>query len=258
MNRNLYFFGMFFLGLSAASTLLEGIVYLQLGSQINSLDSFLNWYLINNLIALVATGILLKYYWHKGYRTTFYCGLITALAALCVITVVYQIITARELMNFFPFFYLALIVTGIVYGLSLIFSKAGEKRWLSITGVVYVFLGLITGSLYIWALKFPDFQTIASPEKFHQWIGLFGFIVPLLFLMNFNNELKALKAEETSKNNKFSKIFLNIAGIVALFIILIFGTKLATEAQSRLYWAEQNHKQAEGLTKIFEAHLHWQ
>lgn len=253
MNRNLYIFGMFILGLSAASALFAAIVYLLLGPQINVLESFLGWYLASNFISLVATFTLLMYYYQRKYWLTLFAGIIMTIAALCLIIVIYNILTARELINYFPTFYLLLMATWVLYGISLAFSKAGKRPWLRGAGIYSLIAGLVSASAYTWGLKFTDFETISTLEKIHQWTSLFSSLIPVLFIMNFRSELGALNSQETIPYKKSLNGFLKFGGVAALLLMLFFGTKLGSEGQSKLYWEEQNYEKAKELAQLFEA-----
>lgn len=253
MNRNLYIFGMFILGLSAASSLLDAILYLIVGSQKNVLESFLGWYLAHHFITLIATLILLKYYYQKKYWFTFYTGILNTVAALCLMVVVFNILTARELISYLPVFYLLLVATGVSYGVSLIFSKAGKRPWLRGAGVFILITLVVAGSSYIWGLKFTDSKSISTLEKIHQWTSLFSSFIPVLFILNFRNELTEWATEENVAHKKSLDGLLKFGGVAALLLMLFFGTKLAIEGHSKLYWDGQNYERAKELANLFEA-----
>ncbi|AEW00179.1 hypothetical protein A4D02_28405 [Niastella koreensis] len=77
MNKTFYIILIFFLGLSAASTLLQSIIRMQLGGQMFFLASFSKWFLTSSITALAGSIFLLKYYHFKKYRFVFITGIIS-------------------------------------------------------------------------------------------------------------------------------------------------------------------------------------
>ena len=250
MNRNFYILGIFFTGLLFLNGLLQSFFYFQLGSRIFSFESFMPWFFVVNFISLFWILILLKYYHHKSYWFTFSTGALAAIASLCHTFVFYNLLEARELINYLPITFLITQGTGLLYGISLIFSEAGERPWLKFAGVFIFFLELFLLTTFVWAMQSGDVLGNTNVEKYQQWASLVGNILPLLFIMNFWSELKEEKAERGQ--NALQKSFnglIGFAGIIAFFFTLFIGPQLGSEVA----WFVQQPLRAPKVAQPFEA-----
>jgi len=76
MNKNLYAFGLFFLGLTAACGLLQSIISFELGTGIYTLDSIVVWVIGVSVISIVGSVFLLKYFHYRKYWFAFYAAIV--------------------------------------------------------------------------------------------------------------------------------------------------------------------------------------
>ena len=227
MNRNLYFLGIFFIGLYVALALFQSIIHFQLGAQIFYRQSFLPWFKLVTITYFVGLLVLLKYYQHKKYWITFSAGIIFTIASSCYFILIYDRLVTRELVGFYIIAYLLLLGVSILYSVSLIFSNAGERPWLKAVGILGIILQLVLVSTFFGRMNFPGFQLVFTLEKIRQWASLAYNLLPFLFIINFLGELRLLKKEHLNTTlQKSLKGIVGAVGIIALVSALILGRNL--------------------------------
>ena len=79
----------FFLGLSVAMGLFQSLLYLNVGADLLTQPSFANFFLAANLISLVGTACLLRFYYSQQFRTLFVTGLFASFTALLRVVLLY-------------------------------------------------------------------------------------------------------------------------------------------------------------------------
>lgn len=253
INRNFYFFGIFFLGLSSIMTLFESVIRFKLGPQLFTLQSFLFWFALLTIVNLIWSIILLIYCYYKKYKTTFSLAIPFTIAALCLSVIIVITLASKKEVSFYYPTYLVFTGTAILFALSLIFSKAGERSWLRATGIFSFIIYLILMSILIGS-KFFDYNQIAGEvEKLAQWLSLAASILPVLFIMNFLSELRIVKVNyENRILQRRLKEFMVLLGVVAFSATLFVAGKLASESSSKLYWKNQNAKKTEEFVQQCE------
>lgn len=253
MNRNLYFIGNFFLGLSITSGLFQSIVYLQLGRQLFFMESFIWWFLVANSVSLAGSIMILKYYHDKKYRLAFLTGTLTVIAFFCHIIVTSIVLLARQLESFYIFSLFFYQVTGILYSIALIFSNTGKRVWLKVAGASIFIMGCFSLSIFIWSNSSNDIQLKLALERIIQWSLLVGSLIPFLFIINFLSETRILKEEDTTTPQKFPENVMGLAGIIAFVLTLFFGGTVAIETMSKLSWEKHLSLKTKEWAKLFEA-----
>ena len=253
MNRNLYFIGNFFLGLSITSGLFQSIVYLQLGRQLFFMESFMWWFLVANSVSLAGSIMILKYYHDKKYRLAFLTGTLAVIAFFCHIIVTSIVLSARQLESFYIFSLFFYQVTGILYSIALIFSNTGKRVWLKVAGASIFIMGCFSLSIFIWSNSSNDIQLKLALERIIQWSLLVGSLIPFLFIINFLSETRILKEEDTTTPQKFPENVMGLAGIIAFVLTLFFGGTVAIETMSKLSWEKHLSLKTKEWAKLFEA-----
>jgi hypothetical protein len=251
MDKSFYHFANFFIILTVAASVFQGTIRILLGPAIFSLESFPIWFLVTNAITLATSYFLLKYYYDKRFRVTFYTGTIAILTGLCHAVVIYVMLTSGGLENFvMPTLFLS-IVANIVYAVSLMASSARKRLWLKIAGYAIFLTSLVVGAVLNWGLNNSEVQLDGSLEKFIQRVSLVGSLIPLLYILNFMGELKVLKEGPADTSiQRPAAAPMTVVVIMALCTTLVFGVLIATEAVSSLYWQKQNAKKAEALARL--------
>jgi Prolyl oligopeptidase family len=253
MNKTLYGLLIFFLGLTACSIVVQGIIRIQLGAQLFYLDSFSLWLLLTNIISFAGALLLFKYYHYRKYRLVFIAGFIAFTVNLCYAILVYIILEFHQLANYnLPVLFITL-GTSIVYAVSLILPRPGKKGWLKIAGIFMLVIGLLYLSAIFWYLSFPGVENNNRFEKRVEWISLFASLIPVLFILHFLSELKNIQPDNTnSPRLQWLKNVSGVVGFVSFMFVLIPGILISAECHSSLYWAKRNFEKTTELAQLFE------
>lgn len=254
MNRNFYFFGIFFLVLLTVAGLFQSIIHFQLDAQIYMLQSFAGWVLVVHIISLAGSYFILKYYYYKKYWFAFSSGTVAIIAALFHFIIFYKTIVAGELKNYFiPTFFLA-SGTAIVYSISLIFSNSRKRFWLKTAGIVMFAIFLVLISVFLRNLISPNLHFKAILIKINQWVSLAGYLLPIPFIMNFLSEVRILKTEGVNtRNQKAIEIIFGLVGITAFIFTLAVFIIFANESYRVMDWNNKAAERAMKLAQPFEA-----
>ena len=251
MNKKLYPWLIFFLGLSAVSGLLQSIIRSLVGPQMFTLDSFGIWILITTTTGSIVAILLLKYYYSQKYRFAFVTGIFYSLCSFCHAILFYTILNFQKLSNYnLPLQFLS-IGAGIVYAASLMFLRTENKRWLKASGAFMLIIGLIFLSSLILAITNPSFAKNNTLERIANWISFASCLIPVLYIMHFLSELRKLRTDST--DTPAQKLVINIVGTaaIALFsLTLTFGIMISSEGYSSVYWSNRNYQKTKELAQL--------
>ncbi|WP_224998769.1 prolyl oligopeptidase family serine peptidase [Cesiribacter sp. SM1] len=251
MDKSFYHFANFFIILSVAASVFQSTIRIMLGPGIFSLESFPIWFLVTSAVTLAGSYYMLKYYYLRQYRATFYTGTIAILTGLIHAGIVYIMLTSGGLVSYVMPTLLISVGANLVYAISLMFSRARKKIWLKTAGISIFITGLAAGALFIWGMNVQEVQLDGTLEKIIQRLSLLGSLIPLLYILNFMLELKELKENSVhTGTHKSEAAPMSIVVIMALCTTLVFGVLVATEAGSALYWQKQNAKKTEALVQL--------
>jgi len=252
MNKSLYTFLIFLLGLVLASGIFQGIMYFQLGARIYTLDSVIPWFLTVNAVSIMASFLLLKYYHYRKYWFTFSAAVIAIVATTCYSAATYTVLVSRVVVPYYIPILLFSLFAGTVYAVSLVFSKAGKESWLKAGGIFMLIDGLVLISAVILGRISPD----TTAERITQWASMAGSLAPVFFIMQFRTELRIVKKENTVVPFQRSVAsLLNILGALAFVFTIFCGLRFATENSSSVYWDKQNFEKTKQLAQLFEARI---
>jgi pimeloyl-ACP methyl ester carboxylesterase len=257
MNLTFYKFGILFLGLSIVGGLFQSSIHFQLGAGMHYLQPFADWYLVVNIISLIGTLFLLRYFHYRKYWVAFSAGLIATLLGFClfIFNYIVLILVARELASYGILLQLLSLGSGIVFALSLIFSQAGKRPWLRTAGVLMFITYFVFGAAFVWGLMFGEFFANGTFDKMLQWVLFLNNFVPVFFILNYWRELRLLKAEDAAVNATREEVLTSLtglAGLVALAAMFYFGSQVFQESQSALYWGKKAPENAREAGKAFE------
>ena len=231
MKKDSYLFANFFLGLSLAGGVLQSIVHFLIGSHIYYQTSSPSWYLVMNLVSLIGFLFYLQYFHHKKYRLAFSTGLLAILANVVLAGIVYAIMLLfKEFERYHPIAAVAALGTSLVYALTLIFSKAGQRFWLKMAGIVGLIVAGILLTSFLLSQSSPEAWPRARVEKIGQWANLASLLLPVFYILNFRDEIKTLEpTKKTNPTNQFSEGFLGLVCVLALGATLFFGVRIAMQ-----------------------------
>jgi hypothetical protein len=251
MNKSLYIFLIVFLGLTAASGFWGNLISFWLGAEMYTLDSYVAWFLVVNITAVIGTILLLKYYYHHNYRFVFFTGIIATITNLGYVTVFYIILSTGGLRSYYMPALVIDMCAVIIYSASLIFSNTRKRSWLKLAGILGLVTGLILASAVVGHMYPKDTRINSILGKLVQWSPMSWCLVNLLFIMNFRDEIRTLKVANV--NEPMQKPLENIFGFaaVAAFISTIaLGALLTSQCYTQSYWRDYNAGQALQLVKL--------
>jgi predicted esterase len=246
MKRDSYLFANFFLGITAICSLFQTVIFFRLDAGMGALPSFLNWIMVTGLVQIAASIFVLKYYYYKKYQLVFVTGIIITVAGFWYAIMLYMM---RLLETVFYPSIVASAVVGVLYGIGLIFSKAGERTWLRMAGIVTILNSLVYIAVILWFTISPEVRYSPTVLNIWEWHSFLHAIIPMLFIMNFLDELKNLNVQEENKNITFSKSLMALAVIGALILPFIFAFKMAGQTLA----TNELNPAAVKLAQTFEA-----
>jgi hypothetical protein len=246
LNRNFYSFAISISSLYAVIALIQGIIYFLLGQQAYSLAIFFSWYLFGNGLSLLGAFIILRYFHLKTFYLAFWTILFVTIASLIQFSVGFgTFMGMRELANYYMSAHMLVVGANILFGLALIFSVAGKRYWLKLTGIFSVLSGAVLMTAAIWYFDSTLAEKLLVLEKIYKWPSLLGWIGPALMMMNFLSEQKQLRLEgDGSSSSQTLDSLMTVTRVIALFAALFLGLKFTTEALTRLSW-DQNLERKE-------------
>lgn len=233
-------------------TFLRGIIDFQLGGQVIELQSFSGWITFEFLISLIWWLVLLKYYHYKQYKFAFLVLIIFIPVSFYHLISAHDLLNTREYTDNYTFAFLTLLGTSILYGISLIFSKAGKRPWLKAAGILSLALGLTMLFSAIWAISSITAIHNGTITKIGQWVSLIGSLSPVLFIMNFVSEKSAAEKVITTPQKSWG-VAIDIVAVLALISALFFGSKLTVESIGLRRNPDQVSELLEETAKPFEA-----
>ncbi len=192
LSGEFYSFVIFFLSISFIIALIQSVALVVIGSAMMGLESFDSWMWLVLFVIAATNGALIRYLWHHGYRLSAVACLVSTL----VVFFHYTLILHRELRVFYQEHYHAvasvLFGTSILWGLSLIFTRAGEKRWLRLSGIFTVFISILLAGTFILYFQAGEGGTKLLLDKASRWISLFGAFGAVWLIIHFRLENKRL------------------------------------------------------------------
>lgn len=199
--------------------------------------------------------LILRYFQYKGYWLAFSAGILFNGAAYYQLIVLYRLVGARELLSYYMVVSLLTISAAVVYAMSLIFSASGQKKWLKAAGIVMLIFGGIQLLVFVWRMNVQDVALSAVPDNIFRVISWIVIFIPVLFIMNFLEEMKMLTAGNAGIG--WAKLTGGAAmaiGVAAVVLFLFAGSKLVYESREISGWLHGRNERAEKAAVAFEAH----
>ncbi|MGC1242546.1 MAG: hypothetical protein WA874_13230 [Chryseosolibacter sp.] len=245
MNRDFYFHAKLFLGLGVAVGLITSILYLSVGLKLYGMDSFLGWYIVANLITIAGAIFLLKYYQLKEYWLAFSTGILGVISHIFIAVILVVVLVSRQMESYYLPATIFGLGTGILYGLTLIISKAGRSPLLKAAGVVICALSVIYG--VVLSMSQPG-QVNETLLKVDQWTSLVRNVIPLLFMLQFSREHSLLKDDvNAGPGKKSAEHFLAPVSLIAFLLTIGFGFMIVRDGIGSVVWGGRNAARAMAL-----------
>ncbi|WP_342089316.1 carboxylesterase family protein [Dyadobacter sp. OTU695] len=229
LSREFYSFIIFFLSILCIISLIQSVALISIGSSVMGLQSSDSWMWLAIAVMVITNGALIRYLLHHGYYLA-----ATACAVSCASAFFhYLLILNREWRVFYQEHYHAvaslIFGTAVLWGLSLVFTKAGEKRWLLLSGVLTVIFSLFLAVLFFLYFEAGEGSTKLMIDKISRWVTLFSLIAPFCLLIHFRLEEKRLPITDNAPAQTIPAL-LKLAAFVGL---LFLGFNFSVEALSR-------------------------
>lgn len=191
MSPTLYRYAIFFAVLFCVISLFQSVLSLRLGAQTYFLESFVPWFVCANLVSVTGLFLVLIYYRFQKFAFSFW-ALIGFIGATIFQFFVFLglLMGSRQLQPLYLPAVLLSLASSLVYSASLMTKPAGARFWLKCVGVFGAVLGLVMIVTLIWSMSPPAPEKNSIVERIFQWTSLIGSVGPLMFVMNFNGELK--------------------------------------------------------------------
>jgi predicted esterase len=252
MTRSFYSYAIFFTVLLVVLIFSQGIMYFLLGVRVHELPSLANWFVFVSAVALVCSLITLKYYHHKQYQLAFWTLAINTVASVLHTFIFYHALKVKELTAYFIITVLVTLVTGVVHGISLIWSRAGERPWLKGSGIFLSVHQIFLLTSTIIALSFISVRINGTTEKMEQWAALIASFGPVLLVMNFRSE-RVMAKDANPYRQSASDVVLPIAALSAFVAALLFLPKISIETLGIVRNPDQVSEHLKTLAEPFEA-----
>ncbi|WP_254561073.1 hypothetical protein [Dyadobacter diqingensis] len=236
MNKSYYYFGIFIFGLYVLMSLFQNVIYIQIGPTSFFLGAFLPMFFLMNSINILGTLVLLKYYRYRKYENTFWTTTISAATAIVLIFIFYNMVTKKQSNDYYFPAYFVFLGFAILNSLTLIFSNAGKRFWLKATGIVSLIAGIFLTVLLTWFVSISDVHLRQTLDNVASWISPGFSLIPVLIIMNFVDELKAIKeaGKETSEQEAFYATMMGLVGTIAIIAAVMLGFKMNHEKKEIL------------------------
>jgi len=257
LNKDFYFFGNRFLGLSIGTAILQGILFLIINVGFYLLDSFIYWFCTVSIISIIAAVFLLIYYHYKQYTLTFFAFIFLTIAGLYQLIIFYLVVEHKAFQSYYVSAAYILLGATVVYATSLIFSIAAKRLWLKRGGYFLLTFALILAATELWSALSHDLEVKIYCQKIQLWSSLITNLVPVLFILNFQSECRELTApiDTTTLGKNISGLLLAIT-FAGLVITVVLAGKIADETYHLWSWIHRGPEKAIELAKPFEARIY--
>ena len=185
MSRAFYTYAIFFNALSGTLILAQGIIYFLIGSRFMELASTRGWMFILMIITIVSWLIIVAYSHYRNYQFSLWAAVGVIATSVIQAFSFLKVLQTREMTPLFALTTVASILAGIVFGISLLFSKAKERYWLKIAGISFILIGLLGLSTIFLALASVDARLDGTIERLDQWMTMVQCIIPFFFHSQF-------------------------------------------------------------------------
>ena len=233
MSRAFYTYAIFFNALSGTLILAQGIIYFLIGSRFMELASTRGWMFILMIITIVSWLIIVAYSHYRNYQFSLWAAVGVIATSVIQAFSFLKVLQTREMTPLFALTTVASILAGIVFGISLLFSKAKERYWLKIAGISFILIGLLGLSTIFLALASVDARLDGTIERLDQWMTMVQCIIPFFFILNFINERSTTKS--FVREGRLEMV-LGLVALVAFVAAPIVGIKFVNEA----LWRKRN------------------
>jgi predicted esterase len=233
MSRTFYSYAIFFTALSGILIFTQSIIYFLIGGQIAELASTRLWILLSLVVNITSWLIMMAYLRYRNYQFSLWAVVAMIATSSLQAFALFTTLQTREITPVFALTTVLTISAGIVYGISLVFSRANERYWLRIAGIVSFLVGTIGLSTIIWGLTSVDARVDGTIEKLDQWLTMAASMIPFFFILNFISERSTTKSFVRDGG---LETVMRLAALVLIIAVPFIGIRFVNEA----LWRDRN------------------
>ena len=252
MNKRLYSLAIFFLALSFAGGLFEGILLKLQGFSVMYEQSQAYWFLVMSIVRVIGHLFVLRYFFYRQWR------FMSVIGTIAVIYYTFQFIfqyymminVARELNGVNTLIVMGSIAIGITMGAGLLFSETRKEQLLQVLGGLMIIFGLLL-SAGIFGISTPRYQSLAMESII--WLTIFSNAFPLFYIAHFLRALKVNASNSVvSQRQEVIEMCLYPLSMVSLIALLVLGSQLGRESYWHRQWQERAAADTQKLPQPFE------
>lgn len=233
MSRTFYSYAIFLTALSGLLILAQSVVYFMIGSRFMELASTRIWVLFMLVLTTISWLIMVAYLRYRDYKFSFWAAAGVVVTSTIQAFSFLKILRTHEITPFFALTTVISILTGVIFGITLLVSNAKERYWLRIAGIAFILVGLVGLATIVWGLTSLDARVDGTIEKLDQWQTIVQCVLPFLFVLNFASERSAAKS---SVREGSLETIIGLAALIALVATPIVGMQFIKEA----LWRKNN------------------
>lgn len=250
MNRDFYFSGLFFSRTLSHCGFIPESYFFSDWYVMPYLSSFVLWSIVLIGTALVGSLCMLRYFSYQAYKVAFLTGVIAVLAGFCqnILSWAHALLMLPQLSSYHVPANICSLGAGFLFGISLIFSKAGKNPYLKAMGIYKLIVGGFGVYLMSLWLAAPSHLSPHTITQVSQWFMLASSLEPVPLILLFYVHRRASKATpEASSTDKFSRLLAQLRPL-ALLLLVLFGLMLGNQT----YWSTHLSAATKALAKDFE------
>lgn len=237
MNKRFYLALNLILGLLMAIGLFQSLIQFLIGQEVFKLKAYFLLFWTSEVVSVFMSVLLLKYYWSRKYWLAFSTAVAMTLMLAVLSWVFYMTMVSKTMQVYFLPSLLTFHGIALIYSSCLVFSASGKRFWLRASGIFMYLISACSIILILFAsyINSPDFY--AQIDKIFIWLSVASNLVPILFIINFNAEIRQLKETDTEAPSwKFSTIVLYVLVALSFVAVANFGAMLGNDVyHSRAY-----------------------
>lgn len=228
LSKDFYSFIIFFLSMLCVVALIQSVAVLKAGFDVLSMKSFYPWLWLNILVNVVALGAVIRYFVYKGYILAAIMCLISFVLAAIQYALVLNVEIRFQLMQYSQLITCFIFAASALLALSLIFSRAGEKRWLRLGGILLLIFAAVQATLYYFYFQTTHAETKLLLERAGRIVTVCEISWVACILVHFRLESKRYAVTDYAP----AKTLPALLKLAAFIGILFFGFNFSVEAFS--------------------------
>jgi dienelactone hydrolase len=242
MNKKIYYSGIFFTVMCIIIGGSQGLLQLPFGNQVIYRQSFIPWMIVSSAVFIIQLLVWLRYYRYKQYRFASGTLFIVLISFITVTVAAFILLTTKRMFGLYQITEMIYSVMLAIHFISLIFSRAGERKWLRIAGITGICFQLVLWLVRLMTWGNTRLGSSLRWVSIYEWAFLLSQLPLIFFLFNFTSEIRLLNTASRANTIKPSeKYTMGVLGAMILLIVFISGLNLVNKKEvSAIYLSEVN------------------